>query len=161
VTLLDTYNGFIGALATGRVAQLPSFVDPDQYTETCVGLTGWTQGLDVALANFQFGIGAALSDLAMDVRDVIDTPEAVIVRGHAAATHTGRFLDVGPTGRRVEYDFVDMVKPGPDGRIVWRFLLCDWVGVRRQLDGEPAASETPVRFAVQAPPAHPLAAPPP
>jgi len=29
MTLLDTYNGFIGALATGQLDRLPTFVDPD------------------------------------------------------------------------------------------------------------------------------------
>ena len=152
MTLLDTYNGFIGALATGQLDQLPTFVDPDAYTEDCVGFTGWTQGLDVALANFQFGIGAAFADLAMDVRDVVESPGGVIIRARVSATHAGTFLGIDPTGRRVVWDSIDMVKPGPDGRIVWRFSLNDWEGVRRQLLGEPAAPETPVRYAVQAPP---------
>jgi len=157
MTLLDTYNGFIGALPTGQLDQLPIFVDPDAYTEDCVGLTGWTQGLDVALANFQFGIGAAFADLAMDVRDVVEAPGSVVIRARVSATHAGTFLGIGPTGRRVVWDSIDMVKPGADGRIVWRFSLNDWAGVRRQLLGEPAAPETPVHYAVQAPPGHPLA----
>jgi len=156
MTLLDTYHGFIGALATGQLDQLPAFVDPDAYTETCVGLTGWTQGLDVALANFQFGIGTAFADLAMDVRDVAETPGSVVIRARVSATHAGTFLGIDATGRRVVWDSIDMVKPGPDGRIVWRFNLNDWESVRRQLAGEPAAPQTPVRYAAQAPPRHPL-----
>ena len=157
MTLLDTYNSFIGALATGQLGLLPAFVDPDAYTETCVGLTGWTEGLDVALANFQYGIGAAFADLNMDVRDIVQSPGSVVIRARVSATHVGTFLGVNPTGRRVVWDSIDMVKPGPDGRIAWRFSLNDWEGVRRQLLGEPAAPETPVRYAVQAPPGHPLA----
>ena len=38
MTLLDTYNGFIGALATWQPDLLPTFVDPGACTETCVGL---------------------------------------------------------------------------------------------------------------------------
>jgi predicted ester cyclase len=157
MTLLDTYNSFIGALATGQLDSLPAFVDPDAYTETCVGLTGWTQGLDVALANFQYGIGAAFADLNMDVRDIVQSPGSVVIRARVSATHAGTFLGIDPTGRRVVWDSTDMVKPGPDGRIAWRFSLNDWEGVRRQLLGEPAAPETPVRYAVQAPTGHPLA----
>ena len=157
MTLLDTYNGFIGALATGQLDLLPSFVDPDAYTETCVGLTGWTQGLDVALANFQFGIGAVFADLTMGVRDIVESPESVVIRARVSATHVGTFLGIDPAGRRVAWDSIDMVKAGPDGRIVWRFNLNDWEGLRRQLLGEQAATESPVRYAVQAPPGHPLA----
>ena len=38
MTLLDTYNGFIGALATGQPDLLPTFVDPGACTETRAGL---------------------------------------------------------------------------------------------------------------------------
>ena len=157
MTLLDTYNSFIGALATGQLDSLPAFVDPDAYTETCVGLTGWTQGLDVALANFQYGIGAGFADLNLDVRDIVQSPGNMVIRARVSATHAGTFLGIDPTGRRVVWDSTDMVKPGPDGRIAWRFSLNDWEGVRRQLLGEPAAPGTPVRYAVQAPTGHPLA----
>ena len=157
MTLLDTYNSFVGALATGQPGLLPAFVDPDAYTETCVGLTGWTQGLDVALANFQYGIGAGFADLNLDVRDIVQSPGNMVIRARVSATHAGTFLGIDPTGRRVVWDSTDMVNPGPDGRIAWRFSLNDWEGVRRQLLGEPAAPETPVRYAVQAPTGHPLA----
>ena len=143
MTLLDTYNAFIEALATGQLDSLPAFVDPDAYTETCVGLTGWTQGLDVALANFQYGIGAGVADLNLDVRDIVQSPGNMVIRARVSATHAGTFLGIDPTGRRVVWDSTDMVKPGPDGRIAWRFSLNDWEGVRRQLLGEPAAPETP------------------
>ena len=89
MTLLDTYNSFIGALATGQLGLLPAFVDPDAYTETCVGLTGWTQGLDVALANFQYGIGAAFADLNMDVRDIVQSPGSVVIRARSAPPTSG------------------------------------------------------------------------
>jgi len=157
MTLLDTYNAFIEALATGQLDSLTAFVDPDAYTETCVGLTGWTQGLDVALANFQYGIGAGVADLNLDVRDIVQSPGNMVIRARVSATHAGTFLGIDPTGRRVVWDSTDMVKPGPDGRIAWRFSLNDWEGVRRQLLGEPAAPGTPVRYAVQAPTGHPLA----
>lgn len=158
-TLLDTYNGFMGALSAGRMDEVANFVDPDALIETCVGLTGWTQGLDVALTNFRYGIGSAFADLHLDVRDIVATDHALVVRGRVSAAHVGTFLGVEPTGRRVEWDMIDMVKPGPDGRIAWRFQLCDWEGVHRQLIGEPVPPETVVRYSLLAPAGHPLAAP--
>ena len=42
----------------GRVSE------PDEnWIENCLGLTGWTLGLDIALANLQAGFGQAFSDL--------------------------------------------------------------------------------------------------
>jgi len=48
------------------------------------------------------------------------------------AVQTGEFLGVAATGRKVTYDAVDMYRVA-GGRIVWRFLLCDWKGVLDQL----------------------------
>ena len=157
MTLLDTYNGFIGALATGQLDRLPTFVDPDAYTEDCVGFTGWTQGLDVALANFQFGIGAAFADLAMDVRDVVESPGSVIIRARVSATHAGdvpRHRPDRPPGR-VGLDRHGQTRAGRANRLA----------VQPQRLGRrppPAARRTgrtrdPVRYAVQAPQGHPLA----
>lgn len=161
MTLLDTYNGFMNALAAGRMDEISTFVDPDALIETCVGLTGWTEGLDVALTNFRYGIGSAFADLDLDVRDIVAGDNALVVRARVGAVHVDTFLGVAPTGRRVEWDMIDMVKPGPDGRIAWRFQLCDWEGVRRQLLGEPVPSETVVHYSRLAPAGHPLAPPEP
>jgi predicted ester cyclase len=159
MTLLQMYQGFRDALVHGRMAELPEYVDADAYTENCVGLTGWTVGLDVALANFQFGIAGAFSELSSTQQDLVESDGMLVIRSRNAGRHTGTFLGVPATGRRVEYDSVDMYRAGADGRIAWRFLLCDWNGVRGQLLGEPAPSETPVRYAAQAPAGHPLGPP--
>lgn len=159
MSLLATYRSFVTALASGQFGELPAYVDPDAYTETCVGLTGWTIGLDVALTNYQFGIATAFTERAKEELDVIEGDDALVIRSRNSGTHVQPFLGVQPTGRHVVYDSVDIYRAGPDGRINWRFLLCDWNGVHRQLLGEPATSEAPLRYALQAPAGHPLAAP--
>jgi predicted ester cyclase len=159
MTLLETYRGFTEALRERRYDDVSRFVDPVAYTETCVGLTGWTVGLDVALANYQFGVAVAFADFRAEEQDVIEGPDALVLRSRNEATHVGSFLGIEPTGKRVTWDALDMYRAGDDGRIAWRFLLCDWNGVRVQLRGGESPLETPVRWAIQAPPGHPLARP--
>ena len=55
-----------------------------------------------------------------------------MIRGTFEVTHSGEFLGVPPTGRRVAFDWIDMYRVA-DERIVWRFLLCDWKGLLDQL----------------------------
>lgn len=75
----------------------------------------------------------------------------MVIRGRATATHSGPFLGVQPTGKRVAWDFVDMYRLGADGRINWHFFVTDWNYVRLQLLGEaPDLPATPQRRAVQA-----------
>jgi hypothetical protein len=70
--------------------------------------------------------------------------------GGGGPQQTGRFLGLEPTGRRVTWEFLDMYRVGPDGRINWHFLVTDWNLVRLQLLGEASDLPTsPTRRAVQ------------
>jgi predicted ester cyclase len=129
---LETYRRFQSYLLGGEFGRLGEVVDMDGYTENCVGLTGWTTGLMTALGNYQANVASAFSDMAMTEEDVIEAGDAVVIRSVITAAHTGEFMGIAPTGRKVAYDAVDMYRVA-DGRIVWRFLMCDWKGVLDQL----------------------------
>jgi predicted ester cyclase len=129
---LETYRRFQQYLRTGDFEHLPEVVDVEGYTENCVGLTGWTTGLNVALKNFQQGVASVLTDMRMTDEDVVEESGTVVIRSRIEATHTGPFLGTAATGRRIAFDAVDMIRV-KDGRLVWRFLLCDWYGVQQQL----------------------------
>jgi predicted ester cyclase len=129
---VEVYRRFQSLLLSGDFGRLPEVVDMDGYTENCVGLTGWTTGLTTALHNFQARVAAAFSDMSIAEEDVIESGDTLVIRSTVSAVHTGEFLGVAPTGRKVSYDAVDMYRVA-DGRIVWRFLLCDWKGVLDQL----------------------------
>ena len=107
---LDVYRQFQSFLINGEYSRLAEVADMDGYTEHCVGLT----------------------DMAPTEHDVVQNADMLVIRGSYEVTHSGEFLGVPPTGRRVSYDWVDMYRV-TGGRIVWRYLLCDWKGLRDQL----------------------------
>ena len=129
---LDVYRRFQSYLLHGEFARVGEVADVDGYTENCVGLTGWTTGLQVALRNFQENIASRLTDMAVTEHDVIEAGDMLVIRGTFEVTHSGEFLGVPPTGRRVSFDWIDMYRVA-GGRIVWRFLLCDWKGLLDKL----------------------------
>ena len=148
--VLDTYHRYREMLRGGDFAHLTDVVDED-FVENCVGLTGWTRGLDIAAANFGAGIAAAFPDLATEEYETVEEGGVLAIRGRAEATHTGRFLGVEPTGRRVSWEFADLYRAGADGRLNWHFFVTDWNLVRLQLLGEPPdLPQTPQRRAVLA-----------
>ena len=148
--VLDTYNRYRELLFSGDFAHLTEVVDED-FVETCVGLTGWTRGLDIAAANFAAGIGAAFTDLVAEEYDHIEDGDLLAIRGRGEGTHTGKFLGLEPTGRRVRWEFADLYRLGADGRINWHFFVTDWNIVRLQMLGEaPDLPATPERRAVLA-----------
>ena len=77
--VLDTYNRYRELLFKGDFAHLTDVADED-FVETCVGLTGWTRGLDIAAANFAAGIGAAFSDLTAQEYDHIEDGDLLAIR---------------------------------------------------------------------------------
>jgi predicted ester cyclase len=82
---------------------------------------------------------------------VVEDGDALVIRGQNSAVHTGRFLGVEPTGRRVSWEHLDMYRAGPDGRLNWHFLATDWNLVRLQLLGQaPDLPVTPARRAAAA-----------
>ena len=100
--------------------------------ENCVGVTRWTTGLQIALRNFQENIASRLTDMAVTEREVIEAGDMLVIRGTFEVTHSRQFLGVAPTGRRVFVDWIDMYRVA-EGRIVSRFLLCDWKGLLDKL----------------------------
>jgi len=147
---LNAYRRFRELLLAGAYARLGEVAD-EAWVENCVGLTGWTSGLDIASANFAAGIGRAFSAIDAEELDVLEKEDAVVIRGRTTAVHSGAFAGVAPTGRRVSWEFVDMYRVGADGRINWHFFVTDWNHVRLQLLGEaPDLPATATRRAVQA-----------
>ncbi len=146
----DTYNRYRELLFTGDFAHLTDVADED-FVETCVGLTGWTRGLDIAAANFAAGIGAAFPDLSAQEYDYIEEGDTLAIRARAEGTHMGKFLGLEPTGRHAIWEFADLYRVGADGRINWHFYVTDWNIVRLQLMGDaPDLPATPERRAVLA-----------
>jgi hypothetical protein len=45
-------------LLSGKFDKIGEVVDFENYTENCVGLTGWTTGFQVALNNWMSGFSA-------------------------------------------------------------------------------------------------------
>jgi predicted ester cyclase len=138
---LDVYRQFQSFLISGQYGRLAEVADMDGYTERCVGLTGWTTGLQAALRNFQENIASRLTGMVPTENDIVQTGDMLVIRGSYEVTHSGEFLGVQPTGRRVSYDWIDMYRV-TDGRIVWRYLLCDWKGLLGQLTARQASAQS-------------------
>jgi predicted ester cyclase len=50
---------------------------------------------------------SAFPDMHAHIDSMVAEGDTVVVRWHAEGTHTGEFLGVAPTGRKVPFSFVD------------------------------------------------------
>jgi len=129
---LAAYQAFQQCLSTQDFGRLGDVVDLEGYTETCLGLTGWTTGFEVAWRNFQRNMIAPFSDMTFSPQEVVEGRHAVVIRNRVEATHTGEFLGIAATGRRIAWDNVAIVHVR-DGRVVGQWAQPDLYGIYRQL----------------------------
>jgi predicted ester cyclase len=140
MTPLETYRAWQQAMATGDFARLGEVVDLAGYSEICLGLTGWTTGFEVALANYKKDMIEPWADVRMREEEVVEGAEAVAVRLRNEATHVGEFLGVAATGRRIAWDAVAIVRVR-DGKVVGQWAQPDLWGIHRQLTAPAAEPE--------------------
>jgi len=144
---LEIYSAFQKRLQSQDYAHLGEVVDLQGYTENCLGLTGWTTGFEIALQNFAKNILGPFSDLEFTTKDIIEGSDAIVIRNRVEATHSGMFLDIPATGRRIAWDFVAMVHVN-DGRVVGQWIQFDLWGIHQQLtapDPEPPTTKAAER----------------
>lgn len=80
-------------------------------------------------------VRGALSGYRCDVLDLVSDGRRAFARMRFSGEHTGTFLGVAPTGRRVEWVGAALFTAGEDGRVADLWVLGDVDGLRRQLEG--------------------------
>ena len=75
----------------------------------------------------------AFPDLYLIVEDQIAEADRVVTRSTARGTHTGEFLGIEPTGRRVVFEVIDVNRVGDDGRIAEHWAAVDTHSLLQQL----------------------------
>ena len=72
-------------------------------------------------------------DFHVIVEDQIAEGDRVAQRVTVRGTHTGEFLGVPPTGRKVDFTVIDINRAGPDGRFVEHWSSVDLRGLLQQV----------------------------
>jgi predicted ester cyclase len=80
------------------------------------GALGTVTGVDTIVPVLGGFIGA-LTGIKSEVQDVIASKDLVALRLVVSATHTGNLLGIPATGRRVQWDAVDIYRVRDDGKI--------------------------------------------
>jgi predicted ester cyclase len=128
-----------------RVATVREFVagvinghDPERardfFTADVVfhaGALGTLSGIDT-VATTLGGFIDALTDIDAVEQDVIASGDLVALRQVVSATHTGNLLGVPATGRRIQWDAVDIYRVLDDGRISEQWAFEDLAAILSQ-----------------------------
>lgn len=86
----------------------------------------------------------AATDVGVEIEDVVAAGEMVAVRGTVTGTHTKSLVDLAPTGRSFEIDYVWFCRI-QDGQIAEIWSLPDGLGLLQQLGALPESTVTRLR----------------
>ncbi len=122
---------FVEKVFNGRDAERAR----DFFTSDVVwhgGALGTVTGVDTIVPILGGFIGA-LSEINAQEQDVLASGDLVAIRLVVSATHTGNMLGVPATGRRVQWDAVDIYRVTEDGRISEQWAFEDLAAILSQV----------------------------
>jgi steroid delta-isomerase-like uncharacterized protein len=112
---------------------------PDRARDYCTDDVVWhgnslgeVSGLENLTALLTAFIGA-LPDLVAEEQDVIASDDLVVVRLIVTATHKGDLLGIPATGRRVQWNAIDIYRVTDDGKISEEWAADDMAAFASQL----------------------------
>ncbi|MBV9171031.1 MAG: ester cyclase [Chloroflexi bacterium] len=83
----------------------------------------------------------AFPDLQIEIEDLIAEGDKVVGRVTARGTHEGEFMGIAPTGKRVSFTAIDIVRIA-GGQIAERWSQADNLALLQQLGPVPAPGQT-------------------
>lgn len=101
------------------------FVEHNPTPGQVPGLAGFKQVVSM--------LRAAFPDLRITTDELVAEGDKVSVRLTARGTHQGPFQGIPPTGNRVAWEGISMLRVA-DGQVVERWFHADVLGLRRQLE---------------------------
>lgn len=78
---------------------------------------------------------AALPDLQVKIDDMFAADDKVAVRLRISGTHSGEFMGIQPTGKRVEYESSEVYRIA-DGKIAEEWICSDTLTLMAQIGGQ-------------------------
>ena len=97
---------------------------------------GTKRGLQEFKDNWVLPFRAAFTDKVCIDEARIAEGEWMAAFGHQSAIHSGEFMGIAPTGKRVEIRYMDFWKVR-DGKIIDNWVMVDFPHVMRQLGVDP------------------------
>lgn len=132
-------EGMVDGLNDHRIADIGEFF-AEGFTWRGNQGCGTKEGLRAFQENWQAPFQAAFSDKVCIDEARLYMGEWAAAFGRQEATHSGRFMGVEPTGKRVEIRYMDFWKV-QDGRIVDNWVSVDFPHVLAQLGVDVFAGE--------------------
>lgn len=132
----ETVRGFVDALVRGELDEWDQVLAP-HYTEHNDNMPSDREALK---RYFREVMGKAFPDATYHPEDLFAEGDKVAYRWSMQGTHTGEFLGIPPSGRRVSTSGIDIWRV-EDGRMVEHWGAYDILGLMQQIGALPPQPE--------------------
>lgn len=116
----------------GDLAALADLAAPGFVEHTALAFPGHPHTGPAAIEWFVTGFRTAFPDLRATVEDLVVSGDKVAARVTWTGTHTGRFLGIDPTGKRIRVSGLDLARLA-GGKLTEHWGLVDVLEIARQL----------------------------
>jgi predicted ester cyclase len=122
----------------GNISLIDELFAPDfvEHEELPPGIPAGSEGVKQLSTMFR----SAFPDFKATIDDMIAEGDKVVVRGTWSGTHEGEFMGIPPTGKRVSFGVIDIVRIA-GGKFVEHWGQMDNMGLMQQLGLSPAPGE--------------------
>jgi predicted ester cyclase len=123
----------------GNISLIDELFAPDfvEHEELPPGIAAGSEGVKQMSTMFR----SAFPDFKATIDDMIAEGDKVVVRGTWSGTHKGEFMGIAPTGKRVSFGVIDIVRIA-GGKFVEHWGQMDNMGMMQQLGVIPAPGGT-------------------
>ena len=119
----------------GNTSVVDKFMAPDfvEREELPPGIPRGREGVEQMVTMFR----SAFPDFKFTIDDLVAEGDKVVIRSTWSGTHKGEFMGIPPTGKRVSFGVIDILRMA-EGKCVEHWGQMDSMGLMQQLGAIPA-----------------------
>ena len=128
------------AFSKGKLSVVDELADRN-FVDHDTPLPGFKSGVE-GLKQFIGAMRTGFPDLGVAVNDLVSQGEKVWTRVTVTGTHKGSFMNIPPTGKRISFEGIDIVRFS-GGKVAEHWGVIDNLGLLTQLGAIPAPGQSP------------------
>lgn len=133
----EAQRDFVAAVTSDDVEALATSFADDLVFEDWMAPGHTYRGVDSFFGDFNAKIAASFPDVRFPVYEALPAGDHLLLRGHFEATFTGEpYFGFAPHGRPVRWEFRDVYRFNPDGKVDRVWFANDTLVVARELGAE-------------------------
>lgn len=130
---IDIIKRLVDIVNQQKLSQLAELTHPDFKRHDLAGALPEVSGISGAVDLTQMVL-RAIPDIHYEIKQLVAKDDRVVVQLRGTGTHRGEFLGTAGTGKRLEWNAINIYR-FKDGKAVETWQLADVWGLLRQMGG--------------------------